>query len=870
MKIIISLLSLSFSLLFSSAAVAQWINGQSADVVLGQSSFNTISAGEAPMLNQIGQPVSVAVDPVSGKVFVLDSFYGRIGRWSSVSALQNGSSPEAFVAESQIPPFSDVTREISFSVGGIAIDSSGRLYLSDSQYNRVLRYDSASTRLSRSAPNAVLGQANFNGTLSNRGGTVSANTLSSPRGLWIQGTTLWVADAFNNRVLRFDNVASKANGAPADGVLGQVNFTTGSNAGLSASTMSTPNSVTIDAAGNLYVSEQSNYRVLRFNNAITKPNGAPADGVLGQVDFTSGLPNRGGTVAANAFQSNFGVTSDGNTLWVGDVNRLLRFDAAASKPNGASADGILGQPDFTSSLGATSANRFRGSIASFALAGRLWVCDGLNRRVLRFDNARTKTNGANADGVLGASDFVTRTPISSARTLRAPGGIAFDEINRKLYIADGSNNRVLRFNENAIGTNYASAEAVFGQTNFTDDLPASPPGANTLSNPRSLAVDNSGRLWVLDGGNARIVRYDNAFSKPSGASADGVLGQPDFTTANLWIDTTSTRANTVSQTAFGIAVDNAGNLYFSEGNSNVLARVLRWNNAAQKPNGANADAVLGQADFTSSTPNRGGSANANTLSTPYGLVTDNSGRLWVADRGNHRVLRFDSAASKPNGANADGVLGQPNFTGSSAAISASRLNTPIGLAVDREGSLYVADGRNNRILIFRNAASKAAGAEADFVIGQSNFTENNPAISQNTSPPTQALAIDNRNGKLWAVAGVFLNVNVQNRALRFSASRPLSVERQAGNLPTSFSLSQNYPNPFNPSTTISYQLPTNAQVSLKVYDMLGREIAVLINGRQEKGAYTVSYTPENLSSGVYFYRLQAGTFSATKKMTFVK
>jgi hypothetical protein len=116
------------------------------------------------------------------------------------------------------------------------------------------------------------------------------------------------------------------------------------------------------------------------------------------------------------------------------------------------------------------------------------------------------------------------------------------------------------------------------------------------------------------------------------------------------------------------------------------------------------------------------------------------------------------------------------------------------------------------------------------------------------------------------------------------------------NMPAEFSLQQNYPNPFNPTTTIEYSLPVSskkyivgskqnqdasiehpesniqhqATVSLKVYDMLGREVATLVNDRQQPGHYTVEFDASSLSSGVYFYKLAAGSFISTKKMILLK
>ncbi|MBC8044195.1 MAG: T9SS type A sorting domain-containing protein, partial [Rhizobacter sp.] len=83
-------------------------------------------------------------------------------------------------------------------------------------------------------------------------------------------------------------------------------------------------------------------------------------------------------------------------------------------------------------------------------------------------------------------------------------------------------------------------------------------------------------------------------------------------------------------------------------------------------------------------------------------------------------------------------------------------------------------------------------------------------------------------------------------------------------------LSQNYPNPFNPATTIRYQLASAGQVSLKVFDMLGKEVATLVNERKAAGNYAVPFNANKLSSGIYFYRLQAGGKVETKKMTLLR
>jgi alpha-glucosidase (family GH31 glycosyl hydrolase) len=91
-----------------------------------------------------------------------------------------------------------------------------------------------------------------------------------------------------------------------------------------------------------------------------------------------------------------------------------------------------------------------------------------------------------------------------------------------------------------------------------------------------------------------------------------------------------------------------------------------------------------------------------------------------------------------------------------------------------------------------------------------------------------------------------------------------------GNLSLNFRLNQNYPNPFNPTTVINYQLPAVSEVKLIVYDILGRNVATLVEGRQGPGSHTVEWHAEGMASGVYFVRLQAGPFAATKKLVLLK
>lgn len=100
----------------------------------------------------------------------------------------------------------------------------------------------------------------------------------------------------------------------------------------------------------------------------------------------------------------------------------------------------------------------------------------------------------------------------------------------------------------------------------------------------------------------------------------------------------------------------------------------------------------------------------------------------------------------------------------------------------------------------------------------------------------------------------------------YKYSNPINVQLTI----TKFALQQNYPNPFNPTTTIRYSLPQNSFVSIKVYDIAGKEIATLANEEQSQGNHNIEFNASNLASGIYFYRIQTGNYTDTKKLILLK
>lgn len=368
---------------------------------------------------------------------------------------------------------------------------------------------------------------------------------------------------------------------------------------------------------------------------------------------------------------------------------------------------------------------------------------------------------------------------AGATSVGEPSGVAIDMANGKLYVADALNNRVLRFSYPITGTS-PTAERVFGQTTFTNgNANAGEPNASasTLSAPGAVAVDASGRLWVADTGNNRVLWFNNAHSIASNKpDANGALGQSAFN-AN-----TGATAQNGLRTPVALAFDSQGNLYVSDKGNH---RVLRFDNPSAKTLAANnADMVFGQANYTFGGRRRGETSLFASLEplgcfdTPGGLALDGSDNLYVADSEHNRLLRFDDAKNKTIATNlANAFFGQSSATGQTGGTAANRLFLPTSLAMDASGRLYVMDAANNRVLIFNDMPSKESTSNADVVLGQVNFTTSagigsgiTPArFDLNTDTYFGSLAVDNTNNRL--LVGDHFNF----RVLQFQATSAIDA-----------------------------------------------------------------------------------------------
>ncbi len=351
------------------------------------------------------------------------------------------------------------------------------------------------------------------------------------------------------------------------------------------------------------------------------------------------------------------------------------------------------------------------------------------------------------DLVLGAADFIFNYPAVTQSGMEEPSGVAVDPVSGKVFVSVSAQNRILRFANSSALANGADAEAVIGQTSYSVDSTGTT--ATTLDQPYGIDMDDEGRLWVCDYGNNRVLMYEDAANLSEfGASADLVLGQPDFVTKTAVVSQTKMSGPT------GLHIDDAGNLWVAEYLSH---RVVKFANAATLANGAAATVVLGQPDFVTGTS---GTSDVK-MKGPVAVQIDAAGRLWVAEQNNNRVTRFDGANSLTNGAAAVAVLGQPDFITGTSGSTAVKFSQPNAFAIDRNGTLYIADFGNSRVLYHKNPGSKANGATPDGVIGQPDLiTVSRGETAQKLNRPYGGLDFDSA-GKLWVTD--YSN----NRVLRF-------------------------------------------------------------------------------------------------------
>jgi uncharacterized protein (TIGR03437 family) len=681
-----------------------------------------------------------------------------------------------------------------YSPQGIAVDNSVSppiVYVADSGNNRVLAWKNAasfcSAGSSSSACNGatadlVIGQPDRFSTVPQGPGVGTFSTgLYEPSGLAVYKGDLYVVDSGNNRVLRYPKpfsqtgpyplpdlyvgqpgLSSRVPNQPSGLVSAQGIFTAGNNQILVAN-------IAFDSAGNLWMTDPGNRRVLRFPAAaIAKGGGGlTADIEIGQVDFVSAQPalsptNANSSLVTNQFAVPDGIAFDAaGNLYVSDSDlsvsnttipgRVLVFTASSLTPSSyISAARIMGVSQQTASGTAPTQSQIDHTLminpqGIFMLPNNqgIGVVDTDSSRILIFDPYTlwpdpSTSFSPQATTILGQANncvaYPSRAcraanngnPSPSASTMSFPSAVAL--AGTDLLIADAGNNRVIGMPQQAGA--YTSANRVLGQDRmdtFSINLIEGREFAFVSQNAQgscsdaALAIDSTGatpHLYVADPCNNRVLGFNDARTLVPGAKADIVIGQPDMQTALCNYPSGDPTQPTKSSLCgpIGLLVDSSGNLYVADSGN---GRVLRFPTPfAHQGSLQPADRVVGQASFTAKITD----PSSGTMAAPYGLALSGVNGLLVSDVQHNRVLYFPMASgdlTSPQGETATKVFGQPDFVTIKTGTADTSLSAPRHVAADTSGRAYVADTGNNRVVIFgdpHDPNTASAGAHAVLII----------------------------------------------------------------------------------------------------------------------------------------------------------
>ena len=517
------------------------------DLVIGQTSLSTrspnaggISASTLALNTSQGVfTVSLLFDP-QGNLFVTDGGNQRVLRYPAAllgPGAANGPAADLVLGQISFtvsPPQNpenakDLTR--LFFPAGVALDPGGRLFVTDNAH-RVLVYEPPLTS-GRAAQRFMGAQFDPDGTLPD---VPTERSLRTPEAVFVAGNNPFVVDTGNNRILRFDRYEqwpSDVTQPPsARAVIGQADFNSFKlNRDLpepSNRTLAQPGGA-VFAAGELFVADTFNNRILVFPDPTTVAFDFAAQRTLGQEFFHTMGANRvearGLSIAGRAGMA-VDKKSDPPRLYVADTgnNRVLGYRDARKLRPADPADLVIGQPDMLRALAnypsgdplkPTANSLFQPTGVAVDDQGNLWVADTGNGRILRFPKPNFDQPVAlpAANLVLGKADFTTGAadaPDPSPSNMGAPFGLAFT-FEGHLLASDLIHNRVLLFlKSGGIFTNGMNAAKVIGQPDFFSKTTGSLEGR--FRGPRHIATDTDDRLYVCDASNDRVQIFDRVIT----------------------------------------------------------------------------------------------------------------------------------------------------------------------------------------------------------------------------------------------------------------------------------------------------------------------------------------------------------------------
>ena len=548
---------------------------------------------------QLNFPFAVAVDSADN-LYIADWNNNRIRRVSNgVIATVAGNGSIGYSGDNGAATSAQLAEP-----SGVAVDSSGNLYIADSRNNRI-------RRVSNGVITTVAG--NGAGGYGGDGGPATAAQLNWPQGVAVDSAgNLYIADTINNRT-------REVSGGVIATVAGNGTLGYGGDGGPAiGAQLYGPSAIGLDPAGNLYIDGGTTIREV-------------SNGVITTVAGNGGMGFSGDNGAATSAQLDGpqGVAADAaGNLYIADTGNY-RIRKVSS---GAITTAVGGGTSLGDGGPATSAQLNGPPGVAVDSAGSLYIADSRNNRIRRVSNGMITAVAGN-----GASGFSGDNGSATAAALQQPSGVAVDS-GGNLYIADTYNFRIRKVSGGAITT-----VAGTGIGGYSGDGGAAT--SAQLAGAYGVAVDSGGNLYIADTSNNRVRKVSNGvittvagngtagFSGDNGPATSALLNQPQ-----------------------GVAVDTAGNLYIADLNNNRIRKVSNGTFSTIAGNGAGGYS------------GDNGPATSAQLYEPYGVAADGAGNLYIADTLSNRIRKVSSGVITTVAGNGAGGFGGDNGSAAGAEL----------------------------------------------------------------------------------------------------------------------------------------------------------------------------------------------------------
>ena len=725
---------------------------------------------------EINDVAGLALD-IAGNLYLSDGLNRRIRKinTSGVITTVAGNGTGGYTGDGGAATAAEI------SPNGLAVDWAGNIYIAEPGNARVRKVNTSGII----STVAGSGSSGFSGD----GGAATAAVLNSPMNVAVDGANnFYIADAGNNRIRKV-NSAGVISTIAGNGTAAYA----GDGGAATAAELNYPIAVAVDPANNVYISDYSNFRIREVSPS----------GIISTIagNGTGGTTGDGGPATAAEVSTPAGIAIDnlGNVYFPSQggmrVRKITTGSVSVAAISGAStvaSGSSITLTDATSGGSWTSGNTSiatvssTGSVTGVAVGSAVItyaVTNSCGTAVAAFEVTVTSSSSTSCNVITtyagnGTGAYAGDGGTATAAEINNPNGMCYDA-SGNLYVADEGNARIRKITPAGVVSTYAGN----GTTGFTGDGGAAT--AAELTGPTGVAFDASGNLYILDGGTSHVRKVTPAgiISTVAGSGISGYTGDGGAATAarifcpnggvaidpsgNLYIaDNSNNRIRKVSTsgiiTTFAgngtsgysgdggaataaelagpryILFDAAGNLYISDYGNNRIRKVT--------PSGIiSTFAGNGTSGYTGD----GGAATAAEINAPRGIYLDGGANFYISDFGNYRVRKINSS----------GIIstiagnGTSGYAGDGGNATAAELADPEGIVTDASGTVYIADGTNNRIRKI-NPGTAVLGAVTGpaTVAAGSSITLSDTTSGGSWSSSSTSIATVNSSGVVTGVA----------------------------------------------------------------------------------------------------------------------